>query len=124
MLRSEVGKQLENLRADGKIGSSLDAAVVLYCDDNWREGLSRIADELHFVFITSTANIERLADAPEDAVVTGIDGITLTASAVDAEKCVRCWHRRDDVGSSQAHPELCARCIENVDGVGEERRFA
>mgnify|MGYP000876315353 CR=1 FL=1 len=40
------------------------------------------------------------------------------------EKCVRCWHQREDVGQSSEHPELCGRCIENVAGAGEERRIA
>jgi isoleucyl-tRNA synthetase len=39
-------------------------------------------------------------------------------------KCVRCWHHRADVGSDPGHPELCGRCIENVAGDGEHRRFA
>jgi len=41
-----------------------------------------------------------------------------------AAKCVRCWHKRADVGSEAAHPELCARCVVNLDGAGETRRFA
>jgi isoleucyl-tRNA synthetase len=39
-------------------------------------------------------------------------------------KCVRCWHLRSDVGIDPRHPELCARCVLNVEGPGEERRFA
>jgi len=41
-----------------------------------------------------------------------------------APKCVRCWHRRIDVGSVASHPELCARCAGNLDGAPEQRRFA
>ncbi|MEO7149511.1 MAG: zinc finger domain-containing protein, partial [Rhodanobacteraceae bacterium] len=40
-----------------------------------------------------------------------------------APKCVRCWHHRADVGTHAEHPELCGRCIENVDGGGETRRW-
>jgi isoleucyl-tRNA synthetase len=36
---------------------------------------------------------------------------------------VRCWHYRADVGRHAAHPELCGRCVENVEGGGEDRRF-
>jgi isoleucyl-tRNA synthetase len=123
-VRSEVGKQLESLRADGKIGSSLDASATLYCDEVWLGKLRQIADELHFVFITSAAHIVPLSEAPGDASDTGIEGVRLTVSALEAEKCVRCWHRREDVGQHAEHPELCGRCIENVDGPGEERRYA
>ncbi|MES9848885.1 MAG: zinc finger domain-containing protein, partial [Candidatus Thiodiazotropha sp.] len=38
--------------------------------------------------------------------------------------CVRCWHHREDVGSNAEHPQLCGRCVENVDGDGEPRHFA
>ncbi|REJ62006.1 MAG: hypothetical protein DWQ28_12195, partial [Proteobacteria bacterium] len=41
-----------------------------------------------------------------------------------AEKCERCWHRRDDVGSYTEHPTLCGRCVSNVAGDGETRHFA
>jgi len=40
------------------------------------------------------------------------------------KKCVRCWHHRQDVGSHDKHPELCGRCIENIDANGETRRYA
>ena len=33
-------------------------------------------------------------------------------------------HLRSDVGSDPRHPELCARCVVNVEGPGEERKFA
>jgi isoleucyl-tRNA synthetase len=36
---------------------------------------------------------------------------------------VRCWHHREDVGADGNHPELCGRCVENVTGAGETRRF-
>jgi isoleucyl-tRNA synthetase len=39
-------------------------------------------------------------------------------------KCVRCWHYREDVGANADHPELCGRCVDNVAGDGEQRRFA
>ena len=39
-------------------------------------------------------------------------------------KCIRCWHHREDVGTHAEHPELCGRCVGNVDGEGEQRRYA
>ena len=45
------------------------------------------------------------------------------ASASAAPKCERCWHYRDDVGNDRARPELCGRCVENVNGAGETRRY-
>jgi isoleucyl-tRNA synthetase len=47
--------------------------------------------------------------------------VVVKASAFD--KCVRCWHHRPEVGTHSDHPQLCGRCVENVDGDGESRKF-
>jgi isoleucyl-tRNA synthetase len=39
-------------------------------------------------------------------------------------KCERCWHYREDVGSDANHPTLCGRCVSNLFGAGEVRRYA
>jgi isoleucyl-tRNA synthetase len=125
-VRDAVKKQIENVRVAGDIGSSLDAEIDLYCDADWLEKLSRLEDELRFVLITSYARLHRLDEQPVDAVEANIDGdrfgIRVTPS--NYAKCVRCWHHRADVGTNSAHPELCGRCIENVDGSGERRDYA
>jgi isoleucyl-tRNA synthetase len=38
-------------------------------------------------------------------------------------KCVRCWHHRADVGAHAAHPQLCGRCVSNIEGPGEDRMW-
>jgi isoleucyl-tRNA synthetase len=123
-IKTAVSKQLERMRKDGAIGSSLDAEVVLYCDEAKLGVLGALGDELRFVLITSYADVAPLADAPADAVETGIGGLKLVATASAHAKCPRCWHHRADVGSDPGHPELCGRCVENVTGAGEVRKFA
>jgi isoleucyl-tRNA synthetase len=123
-VRGEVSKRLERLRAAGEIGSGLEAEVNLYCEGNTETKLRRFGDELKFVFITSAAAVHPLAARPEQAVETGLSGVWLHVVPAPKRKCVRCWHRRADVGSDAAHPELCPRCVENVAGAGEVRRFA
>ncbi|NOT98207.1 MAG: hypothetical protein HOO97_03820, partial [Sideroxydans sp.] len=39
-------------------------------------------------------------------------------------KCDRCWHYRADVGSNVEHPTLCGRCVSNLFGAGEARKYA
>jgi len=87
--------------------------------------LSQLGDELHFVFITSKASIKSFDEKPADATVVSVQECPLAigATKTDAEKCVRCWHKRDDVGSDAAHPELCERCVINAFGDGEQRQF-
>ena len=125
-VREAVSKELESLRVAGEIGSSLAAEVDLYADAETQAMLNTVGDELRFILITSYARVHAADECPDDAVAADVPGlvfsIRVTASAHD--KCVRCWHHREDVGSSAEHPELCGRCIENVTGAGEQRRFA
>jgi len=125
-IRQAVSKQLELLRVAGEIGSSLDAQVTLYLDDSLLLSLQPVSDELRFVLITSAANIEPMSAAGSAATVVLETGqrIAIAASKATGEKCERCWHIRPDVGQHEAHPALCGRCVENVDGEGEQRRFA
>ena len=123
-VRDEVTKELEKLRASGVIGSSLDAEVEIYCNGSSRNLLEQLEDELRFVFITSDARILDSESAPDATSKTLIDGIRIRAHASDHEKCTRCWHHCEDVGSDAAHPELCGRCVKNIAGEGENRRYA
>jgi isoleucyl-tRNA synthetase len=123
-IRDEVSKELEKLRVAGDIGSALDAEVNLFCDEKQLSLLKQIEDELRFVFITSSATLHAESESVPDAVDTEIEGIKMHVFLSSNGKCVRCWHHREDVGSHDKHPELCGRCVENVDGEGETRRYA
>ena len=123
-IRSRVQKQLEEQRAAGKIGSSLEAEVELYTErDDVFALLEHFADDLRFIFITSRAEAFN-AKAPADAVASQAEGIAVRVTPSSYPKCIRCWHRRADVGRDRAHPQICGRCVENVVGNGEARRYA
>lgn len=123
-VRNEVSKQIEVLRTSGSIGSALDANIHLFADGDLHQLLAELGDELRFVLITSEATLSGLDTAPDSAVSSDIDGLKIEVTAMSEEKCVRCWHRRADIGVIEEHPELCARCVSNVDGGGESRGFA
>jgi isoleucyl-tRNA synthetase len=126
-VREVVGRALEPLRAAGVIGSSLDAEVDVYCEPGLRRELGRLGDELRFVLITSSAHAYPVEEKPETAAVHVLPGageVWVSAYRSPHPKCVRCWHHREDVGAHPEHPDLCGRCVENVAGPGERRRFA
>ncbi|MDX1443227.1 MAG: isoleucine--tRNA ligase [Gammaproteobacteria bacterium] len=124
-VREAVSRVLEGLRKDNAIGSSLDAEVQLYADDDMYDKLAMLGDELRFALITSYASIHKSADKPSDAVTDEeAPGLYISASRVEHEKCERCWHRREDVGANEEHPTLCGRCVINVAGDGEDRHYA
>jgi len=127
-IRSAVSKELEPLRADKTIGSSLDAEVSLYVDTELQVMLNSLQQELRFVLITSEARVESLDQADDSCIEAALESsgqtIKIKVSASENTKCVRCWHHREDVGQNEEHPELCGRCVENVAGDGEIRQFA
>ena len=114
-IRVGVTKELEAVRAAGHIGSSLQADLVLHASGEQYDLLASLGDDLKFVFITSAAEVVKVASEAEHKVV---------VSASTGKKCERCWHYRDDVGSHATHADLCGRCVSNLFGSGEVRQFA
>ncbi len=123
-LKTAVNRELERARNAGIVGGSLEADVQLFCDAPLASQIARLGQELRFVLISSAASIHPASDAPAEALGTELPGLQLLVRPAPGTKCVRCWHRLEDVGSHAAHPELCGRCIDNVDGVGEVRQYA
>ena len=123
-VRDAVNRAVENCRNEGLIGSSLAADVTLYCDDTLQTSLAEIGDELKFVTITSGANVEPLAMAAKDSAETDLSGLRIRVDKSEHTKCIRCWHQTSDVGENSQHPEICLRCVGNIEGDGENRLFA
>ena len=114
-VRAEVTRQLEEVRGAGSIGSSLQAEVALTAHGERLAALESLGDDLKFVLITSAASVTPSSGADQET-------ISVTPSAY--QKCERCWHYRADVGAAPEHPGLCGRCVSNLFGAGEQRRFA
>jgi isoleucyl-tRNA synthetase len=112
-LRTLAQKQIEALRTEGKVGSSLQAAVTFKAEGNDFDLLTGLADDLRFVVITSAAEVQKAAGETRVEV-----------RALAHEKCERCWHVRADVNADPAHPGLCGRCVSNLHGAGEGRQHA
>jgi isoleucyl-tRNA synthetase len=128
LVRDTVLKALEELRVAEVIGSGLDASVEVFAEGELLEQLQQLGDELRFVFITSEA-VARPAQERQQVSDAGStlfegDGFWVAATATAHEKCVRCWHRRPEVGDVPGHPEICQRCTDNIDGPDEVRQFA
>lgn len=114
-LRARVLKQLEDARIQGEIGSSLAAIVEIHAAGEDFALLDSLGDDLRFVLITSEVHLQRVDDAT---------GEVIRVTASPHMKCERCWHYRQDVGSVPEHSSLCSRCVSNLAGSGEYRRFA
>jgi isoleucyl-tRNA synthetase len=114
-IRGAVAKRLEESRAAGAIGSSLQAEVTLEAGGADLALLQSLGDDLRFVLITSQARVRAASSE-------GVAAIEAAASA--HAKCERCWHYRADVGREPRHPTLCTRCVSNLEGPGEVREHA
>jgi isoleucyl-tRNA synthetase len=111
-LRDAVNKDIESVRAQGQVGSSLQATVDLTVNEADHTLLTGLGDDLKFIFITSAVSLTRGEE------------LAISVQPSTAPKCERCWHYRDDVGHDAAHPGLCSRCTSNLFGAGESRLVA
>lgn len=123
-VKAAVNKVLEGKRNNKVIGGAQDAEIILACDEQWQDELGKLGTELRFVFMTSYATTVPLSEAGgNDFEVTDVQGLKVAVMKSVHPKCVRCWDRREDVGSNLEHPEICGRCVENVYGGGEPRDY-
>lgn len=129
-VKAAVNKQIEAARNAKLVGSNLSAQVDLWVNDALYSALNQLGNELRFVLITSQVNLHAMTDGntnngeAHEGEATDIDGLRVKISPAQGIKCARCWHVLPDVGSHAEHPTLCARCIVNVNGSGEERQYA
>lgn len=124
-VRGEVNKVIEQARSDKRLGGSLEAAVTLFADDALATDLRSLGNELRFVLLTSGASVLTLADAGADAQQSELlKGLKIGLAKAEGDKCPRCWHYTTDVGQNAEHSEICGRCVTNIAGDGEERKFA
>ena len=114
-MRGETAKVLEALRRDKRIGHSLDASVTLFAEPQLYEFLSGYKKDLAFIFIVSSVEIAREADAPADAYASEtIKGLRIAAGQARGVKCGRCWMYSETVGAVKDHPGICERCAGNL----------
>jgi len=111
-IRDAANKVIEERRAAGELGSSLQAELQITAPRADHALLASLGDDLKFVTITSAVELREGS------------ALHITAAPSQGTKCERCWHWRDDVGADAAHPTICGRCASNLFGAGERRTFA
>lgn len=90
--REVVSRAIEPLRADKKVGSSLEVAVTVKADDD--SVLKANEKDLADIYIVSQAN---LADEKPSDVLNEYseEGYTVWVTKAHGEKCTRCWKYRE-----------------------------
>jgi isoleucyl-tRNA synthetase len=108
MVRSVVTGALEIERAAKRIGSSLEAAPIVYIAD--KHLLAALAGiDMAEICITSGIQIVE-GEAPDGAfTLPEMASIAVVPARAEGRKCARSWRITTDVGSDPAYPELSAR---------------
>jgi isoleucyl-tRNA synthetase len=117
-VRRVVTGALELERAGKRIGSSLEAAPVVYVTD---AELRTALDGVDFsqVCITSGITVKSDAVPAGSFTLSDVAGVGVMPAKAAGKKCARSWRYTDDVGSDPEYPELSARdaaAMREIDG--------
>jgi isoleucyl-tRNA synthetase len=117
-VRSVVTGALEIERAAKRIGSSLEAAPLVYlADDGLLDTLASV--DLAEICITSGIGITVDTAPPEAFAIPDVAGVAVVSQRAGGTKCARSWRFTTDVGSDPVYPELSARdaaAMREIDG--------
>ena len=108
--REVVTRAIEPLRADKKVGSSLEVGVYIKAEDD--KALKLAENDLADIFITSQAYLTQ--EPPSDVLNEHTEeGLTVWVVKAEGEKCERCWKFRK-LGEHAGHETLCSDCYEEI----------
>lgn len=114
-VRVDVQKALELARNEKIIGKPLEAKVSLFADGELYDFLKSVENDLPEIFITSYVSVEN----GEGDVKGEVEGLSVSVSKAEGEKCERCWKYSKTVGSDEKHPTLCSCCADVMKEIGE-----
>jgi isoleucyl-tRNA synthetase len=106
-VRADVLAEIEPLRKNKQIGSSLQAKVILSATANELPLLERYAAQLPMLFIVSQVE---LRPAPTDVEAHGEALPRVTIERASGVKCERCWRYVPAISTDPAWAGLCDRC--------------
>lgn len=112
-IRPIVNKNIEAEREKGMVGSSLECDIQLSCKLETFQVLKPYESELHYIFIVSSVSL-----------IEEQQGLSINVKKINHSKCDRCWHFESSVGIHKKYPTICQRCITNLFGDGEIRKYA
>ncbi len=112
-VRKVVTGALEVERRDKHIGSSLEAAPVIYISD---KELGEACEGIDWAEIAITSQAElKLTEGPDEAFrLDDVTGVAVVSKQAEGQKCSRCWKILSDVGSNPDYPDLSPRDVEAV----------
>ncbi|AZP36252.1 Isoleucine--tRNA ligase [Candidatus Annandia adelgestsuga] len=116
-IRNKVNKCIEKIRDKNNIKNSLELDLKIYTNKKNLNFLKILGKELKFIFLTSDANVFYKKNITEK------EEIKIILTKFKGIKCLRCWHYFKKNNKNFKYYNLCNRCITNVYGEGEIRKF-
>jgi len=115
-IRTIVLKHLEEARIKKTIGSSLEADLTIQITaDELKDIFGRYSEELAPLFIVSTVEFSDNAQDDKEVLLENFGGkITVGVRRSPHTKCSRCWNFSETVGESTEHPQICNKCLLNL----------
>jgi isoleucyl-tRNA synthetase len=117
-LREAVNVQLEKLRQQKIIGTSLEAAVELRGRGGLGELVARYRRDLPALFITSEVVVTQDAFAPAGGGVleatyeeSDTSGVEMRLGRAGGSRCARCWRYVTGVSERPETAGICDRCV-------------
>jgi isoleucyl-tRNA synthetase len=112
-LRERVLAEIEPLRKNKEIGSSLQAKVILTAGAAELAPLERMIADLPMLFIVSEVELRPEAPGGPNA---GDTQPRIEISRAGGVKCDRCWRYVTSVSSEPEWAGLCSRCLDALGG--------
>lgn len=97
-IRSEAQKQLEELRQQKIIGSSLEAELEISAEGQTLKALESVATDLSALMIVSKVKLSS-------------GTMSVKALKSTGKKCIRCWHYYDLAEESEKFKDACPKCV-------------
>jgi isoleucyl-tRNA synthetase len=101
-IREDVLLRIEERRAEGMVGSSLEAAVRIGASGEDLRILLHSKEELPSIFIVSQVEVSEE------------EGLKIVVERAKGRKCIRCWNISESVGKDTVHSQICSRCVEVI----------
>lgn len=107
-IRDEIKKVLEIQRKNKVIGSSLEAEISIFANNELYKFINDHLDEFKSVLIVSGMEVKNSGEGQYK--VENIEGLSIDISHSSYNKCERCWTYDKTVGEDSENPTICARC--------------
>lgn len=117
IIKLYTNKIIEKMKYKKIINSSLEIKINLYLKKNIFKIIKIMESELKYFFIISKINLKKIKDKKYKKF------FKIKCFKYNGIKCNRCWNYVKKILNNNKYNNICYRCINNIEGKGEKRKF-